>query len=92
MKDYKIIHQPEDGRFEIHEEGYVAYVEYYIHDGGLDIIHTIVPMALENRGIGSTLVRSAYDWAQAEGLKPMATCHFAITWLRRHPEYENQQA
>lgn len=87
MNTYKTIHKPEDNRFEIHEDGYVAYVEYMIHDGALDILHTIVPMRIENRGIGSLLVRAAYDWGRGEGLRPMGTCHFANTWLRRHPEY-----
>jgi predicted GNAT family acetyltransferase len=87
MSDYKVIHKPESNRFEIHEDGRVAYVEYYIHDGALDILHTIVPMSLENRGIGSALVKGAYDWAQTEGLEPMATCYFAAAWLKRHPEY-----
>ncbi len=84
---YKTVHRPDERRFEIHEEGGIAYVEYYIHDGKIDIVHTIVPMHLENRGIGSALVRAAYDWGEAEGLGPAATCQFAHIWLRRHPEY-----
>ena len=87
MNSYKTIHKPESNRFEIHEDGAVAYVEYNIQGGGLNILHTIVPMRLENRGIGSALVRTAYDWARSEGLQPMATCQFAHIWLRRHPEY-----
>lgn len=87
MADYKVIHKPESDRFEIHEDGRVAYVEYYVRNGSLDVTHTIVPIPLENRGIGSALVKAAYDWACSEGLKPAATCTFAIAWLRRHPEY-----
>jgi predicted GNAT family acetyltransferase len=87
MNDYKVIHKPESRRFEIHEEGQIAYVEYYLHDGAVDILHTIVPMSLENRGMGSSLVRATYDWGRAQGLKPLGTCRFAYAWLRRHPEY-----
>lgn len=87
MAQYNVIHKPESSRFEIHEEGKVAYVEYYIHDGFLDILHTIVPMSLESRGIGSALVKAAYDWALVEGLNPMGTCSFAAAWLKRHPDY-----
>lgn len=87
MSDHKTIHKPGERRFEIHEEGGVAYAEYHIHDGAIDIVHTIVPMQLENRGIGSALVRAAYDWGRSEGLRPMGACHFAHIWLRRHPEY-----
>ena len=85
MNSHETIHRPDSHRFEIHEDGLVAYVEYYIHDGAIDILHTIVPIRLENRGIGSALVRAAYDWGRSEGLAPAATCSFADAWLRRHP-------
>jgi predicted GNAT family acetyltransferase len=85
MENFNVIHKPESRRFEIHDGNAVAYVEYYLHDGALDILHTIVPMPMENRGIGSALVAGAYDWAQKNGLKPAATCSFAHAWLRRHP-------
>jgi predicted GNAT family acetyltransferase len=88
MSDYKTVHKPESNRFEIHEDGAIAHVEYYLHDGGVDILHTIVPYSLENRGVGSALVRAAYDWALSQDLSPMATCGFAVAWLRRHPEYK----
>lgn len=85
--DYKVIHKPEERRFEVWEDGAVGYVEYYLHDGALDILHTIVPYRLEGRGIGSALVKGAYDWARSEGLEAAATCRFAYLWLKRHPEY-----
>ncbi len=87
MSKYKVIHKPEDRRFEVWEDGLVGYVEYYLHDGALDILHTIVPYKLEGRGIGSALVKAAYEWAREEGLDSAATCRFAHIWLSRHPEY-----
>jgi predicted GNAT family acetyltransferase len=87
MSEYKVIHKPEDRRFEVWEEGTIAHVEYYLHDGAVDIIHTIVPSRLEGRGIGAALVKATYDWARAEGLDLAATCSFAVAWLHRHPEY-----
>lgn len=68
-------------------EGKKAYVSYEIHDGGLDIIHTIVPDELGGRGIAAELVQTAYDYAKTEGLKPIATCPYAVRWLEKHPEY-----
>lgn len=87
MNNYKVEHKPADRRFEIHEEGRTGWVEYIIRDGALDILHTIVPIQLENRGIGSALVRAAYDWGKTQGLEPVGSCHFAHAWLQRHPEY-----
>jgi predicted GNAT family acetyltransferase len=89
MSDYKVIHKKEEDRFEVWEDGALGYVEYYVHDGGLDILHTIVSPRLEGRGVGSALVHAAYDWARSHKLKPLATCRFAIAWLRRHPDYND---
>jgi predicted GNAT family acetyltransferase len=87
MDNYTAIHKPDVHRFEIHKDGHTGFVEYSIHDGYLDILHTIVDPRLENLGIGSALVRAAYDWGKTQNLKPMGSCQFAYIWLRRHPEY-----
>ena len=83
---YKIEHQPEQKLFKTEVEGRTAFVQYRLLNGGLDIIHTIVPRPLEGQGIAAALVKAAYDYAVANGLKPKATCSYAVAWLQRHPE------
>lgn len=82
-----IVHDTAGRRFTTTVDGHTAHVAYDLHDGALDIRHTIVPTEIGGRGIASTLVRAAYDYATAEGLRPMATCSYAARWLDRHPEY-----
>ncbi|MCD7815613.1 MAG: N-acetyltransferase [Bacteroides sp.] len=77
-------------RFRVEVDGYTAHVAYEIHDGGLDIRHTIVPEEIGGRGIASILVKAAYDYARCHQLKPVATCSYAAIWLKRHPEYEGE--
>ena len=84
--EYEIEHQPEQKLFKTEVEGRTAFVQYRLLNGGLDIIHTIVPRPLEGQGIAATLVKAAYDYAVANGLKPKATCSYAVAWLQRHPE------
>ena len=85
--DYKIIHQPENLRFITEVDGKLAEVEYVVEDNRyLDITHTFVPQALEGQGIASALVNAAYRYALENELKPKATCPYAVTWLKRHPE------
>lgn len=74
--------------FLVEADGCTAYVEYEIHDGGLDVLHTIVPDEIGGRGIASVLVKAAYDYAAGHNLKPLATCSYAVVWLQRHPEYQ----
>lgn len=82
-----ITHNPGKDRFEIVLEDLTAFVEYQVVDDRLDILHTIVPKPLEGRGIAAQLVKYTYDYALSEGLKPAATCPYAVVWLHRHPDY-----
>ena len=45
-----------------------------------------MPRPLEGQGIAAALVAAAYNYALENGLKPKATCSFAVRWLQRHPE------
>ena len=73
------------------EDKHIAHVAYELtEDGGLDIRHTIVPEEIGGRGIASALVREAYNYARAHGLKPVATCSYAVRWLEKHPDYEGK--
>jgi len=83
----EIIHNTDRSTAWTEIEGLKANVDYVISDGKLDIRHTYVPVPLEGRGIASQLVKFVYDYALQEGLTPAATCPYAITWLKRHPEY-----
>lgn len=84
--DYEIIHQPALEMFMTQVDGNTAYVEYRHSGDYLDIIHTVVPPPIEGRGIAGALVKAAYEYAAANGMKPKATCSYAVKWLERHPE------
>lgn len=86
----EITHDENRRRFWVTVDGYTAYVDYRLADGGLDIRHTIVPKEIGGRGIASALVKAAYDYACDGGLQPVATCSYAVVWLQRHPEYRGK--
>ncbi len=86
--EYLINHHPERNLFTTEVDGHMAYVEYRLADGSLDILHTVVPPPVEGRGIASALVRHTYEYAVEQGLKPKATCSYAVKWLERHPEMQ----
>ena len=80
--DYEIIHQPEQKLFKTEVDGRTAFVQYRLIGDSLDI----VPQPIEGRGIAAALVKAAYAYALANGMKPKATCSYAVKWLERHPE------
>lgn len=78
-----------DHRYELVEDGQTAFAEY-VRDGDTIIFtHTIVPPAIEGRGIGGRLVKTALADARARGLKVDARCSFVAAYIDRHPEYRD---
>ena len=83
----QIQHDPSRHRFTTTVDGHQGYVEYELRDGVMAITHTIVPAAIGGRGIAGDLVRSAFDYARAEGLKVVPVCSYAVDWAGKHPQY-----
>ncbi|QTD44793.1 GNAT family N-acetyltransferase [Ottowia testudinis] len=75
-------------RFELSVDGHTAHVEFARLPDGIATLHTVVPKALEGRGIGSKLVRHVLDYAAAHQLKVRPDCSFVKSYIDRHPEYQ----
>jgi predicted GNAT family acetyltransferase len=82
------IHEPDRERFCVSEDGELAAVDYRLRDGVMVITHTRVPKAIEGRGIAGALVRTALDFARAQGWRVRPACSYADAWMRRHPDYD----
>lgn len=87
MMDIDIVHNRLRMRFETTADGVVAYTEYTLREGTLDIMHTIVPEEISGRGIAAALVKATFDYAVTEGLICAGSCPYAAKWLSTHPEY-----
>ena len=76
-------------RFEIHEAGELAYLEYRYFKNDIALMHTFVPEVLEGKGIASTLAHYALEWAK-ENQKPVIVyCPFVAAYLKKHTEYNS---
>ena len=79
--------QREDGRiFAMDGDRLVAEITFPARDGVADIDHTFVDDSLRGQGVAGQLVRAAADQIRADGRKARATCSYAQTWFRQHPE------
>ena len=91
----KIFGKPESptlvtsGRFEIEQDGAVAYLEYSLAGKVLELIHTEVPENMQGTGAGSSLLKSALQWAREHHVKVDVICPFATEYIKRHPEYSD---
>lgn len=78
-----------NGRFEIEQDGHVAYLEYNLAGAVLQLIHSEVPEALRGRGVASELAKSALDWAREHRVKVDVICPSVAEYLNKHPEYSD---
>ena len=76
-------------RFEWTVDGHTAYEVFERFPGGIAYLHTIVPKALEGRGVGSRLVRHILDYAVQNQLKVRPDCSFVKAYIDKHSEYQS---
>lgn len=73
-------------RFELVEDGHLAFAEYHIDGGIITFTHTIVPPEIGGRGVASRLIGAALASAADRGLKVVPQCSFVAAYIDRHPE------
>jgi predicted GNAT family acetyltransferase len=84
--------QPQEvttGRFEIEQDGEVAYLEYSLSDHVLVLLHTEVPPHLRGKGLASSLAETALQYARENKLRVDVICPSVHGYLGKHPEYSD---
>ena len=86
-----IKHNERRSRFEIFVDGELAgFTHYDLSNGVAKFDHAEVSAAFNGRGLGTTLVREAFDQVRAAGVwKVRARCPFVVTFVKRHPAYSD---
>ena len=87
MSNYQVLNNKERLRFEIELEGEFAYIEYRWYKGDLAFMHTVVPEAMQGKGVASFMAKEALEYAKTEKLKIMLYCPFVSKYVKEHPEY-----
>jgi hypothetical protein len=84
--DPEITDNAEAHRYELPVEGPVAVVTYNLSPPNLMITETLVPQALEGRGIASRLARHVIADARSRGLLILPVCPFFAAFFQKHPD------
>lgn len=87
--EYTVNHNEGNHRFEVNRNGNLAFVEYDLANGVMDICHTAVPVPMEGQGVGSEIMKTTLDYAREHHYKVVPTCPFARAYLLRHKDYKD---
>lgn len=87
MTDSDIRDNAELHRYELPVEGDVAVVTYNLSPPNLMITETLVPQALEGRGLASRLAKHVIADARARELLILPVCPFFSAYFQKHPEH-----
>jgi predicted GNAT family acetyltransferase len=86
MTNPVVVHNLAANRFEVETDGLLSVLEYRVKDQSMLVTSTAVPAPVEGRGIGSSMVAAAVDYAAAQGLTLVPMCSFTHAWLQQHPD------
>lgn len=90
MSEYEVHHDPEQGKFYVREDGKEALMSYKTMEDNLLVYnHTYVPQELRGKGLAGKVVKTALEYARAEGYKVVPGCSYVRNYLERHPEYRD---
>jgi len=82
----------EESRFELTEEGKLAYADYRIEGDVMVIPYVESDPALRGKGTAGRLMTGVLDSARSRGLKVTPICGYAAAYIQRHPEYHDLRA
>lgn len=74
-------------RFELEEDGKLAFADYRRNGDQLVIPHVEADPALRGTGTAGRLMEGVLAHARQEGLKIVPLCAYAAAYMRRHKEH-----
>ena len=81
-----VINNPTKSRYELVEDGHMAYADYHLYENTLSINYVYAPPELRGSGAAGRLMEGIMADVKNQGLKARPICGYAASWLKRHPE------
>ena len=81
-----MIDNKQASRFELEENGLLAWANYRIHDGKYLIPHVEAEPPLRGTGTSGRLMQAIVEHARSNKLAIVPRCSYARAWFQRHPE------
>ncbi|WP_213816439.1 GNAT family N-acetyltransferase [Glaciihabitans sp. dw_435] len=88
-----VVHAPNLNRYQLLIDGEVSgFTEYHLSGNDIVFTHTEVDPARQEHGLGGELVTGALDQVRDDtSYRLVAVCPFIVSWLTKHPEYQDLQ-
>lgn len=77
------------GRFELIEDGKLAFADYQVRAGRMILPHVEADPALRGRGTAGRLMEGVLETARSRGLKVTPVCGYAAAFIERRPAYHD---
>ena len=84
-----IIHDKENQRFTLDNNGEIAKVDYTLKDNKMYLNHSEVPYNSRGQGIGKALVEKTFERLTDEGYKAVAVCSYIRAVAQRSDLWKN---
>ena len=84
-----ITNNTSESRYELVEDGHMAYADYHVFDNILSINYVFSPPALRGQGTAGRLMEGVMADVKAKNLKARPICGYAASWLKRHAEFND---
>lgn len=76
-----VIHQAEQQRFIIEQDGHECVLDYVLEGKQIDFTHTYVPFRLRGKGLAEELEKEGLAWAKTQGYDIQASCWYVRKFL-----------
>lgn len=77
----------ECSRFELTEQGRLAFASYRISGNVISLLHVEADPALRGQGTAGRLMEGLLDIIREKGMKVRPVCGYADSYIQRHPHH-----
>ena len=88
----QVLDNTAQSRYEMMLEGGTAFIDYTVAGNVRTLTHAEVPVALRGGGVAARLTSGALQLARSQGIKVVPRCPYIVTFMERHPEYQDLMA
>jgi predicted GNAT family acetyltransferase len=88
----QVLDNTAQSRYEMMLEGGTAFIDYTVAGNVRTLTHAEVPVALRGGGVAARLTSGALQLARSQGIKVVPRCPYIVTFMERHPDYQDLMA